>query len=200
MAQISSDTPQAPQPTQSDETLVSQPRSPAELQVMVRREIVSLNAAVQERLNEIERLARLLGQGGETASKSDAQIAEEVEAKLAAQKRRHAMQLNLLHKIYAGQPNKAEAMGVAVADQLETVRNSDGFDAKWYLETYTDVAATDMTPAEHYVSVGAFEGRDPGPDFDTLAYYAANPDVADAGWPALLHYVLFGKDENRPIG
>ncbi|MBL1377770.1 hypothetical protein [Zobellella iuensis] len=77
------------------------------------------------------------------------------------------------------------------------------FDAKWYLAQYPDVAADkafSKNPALHYLKCGGFEGRNPGPDFNSRAYLNANPDVAAAGFNPLYHYLRFGKVENRALG
>ena len=67
----------------------------------------------------------------------------------------------------------------------------------WCLETYPDVAENGMEPARHYALHGALDGRNPGPDFDTMAYYRANRDVAQRGFNALVHYEIFGRKEKR---
>jgi len=43
-----------------------------------------------------------------------------------------------------------------------SVKRSDLFDAKWYLATYRDVAASGMNAYEHYIRHGKAEGRLPG--------------------------------------
>lgn len=83
--------------------------------------------------------------------------------------------------------------------QIEAVRKSELFDANWYLETYPDVAESKMDPAQHYVLHGNLDGRDPGPNFKTMAYYLANRDVAQHGFNALVHHEMFGKSENRKL-
>ncbi|GHE80609.1 hypothetical protein GCM10019059_43500 [Camelimonas fluminis] len=87
----------------------------------------------------------------------------------------------------------------AARDQ-RLVSASDLFDAHWYLRTYPDVAAAKLNPANHYISHGANEGRDPGPFFSTRDYLAANPDVRNAGINPLVHYVTFGLQEGRNLG
>lgn len=51
------------------------------------------------------------------------------------------------------------------------VRDSGLFDEDWYRTTYPDVAQSGLDPIEHYLTIGARDGRNPGPLFDT-AYYA----------------------------
>ncbi len=60
-------------------------------------------------------------------------------------------------------------------------------------------AASGLDPVLHYLLVGARQGLDPGPDFSTEAYVAANPDVAAAGLNPLAHYLAHGRAEGRPL-
>ncbi|MEL6362648.1 MAG: hypothetical protein AAFR21_16340 [Pseudomonadota bacterium] len=118
---------------------------------------------------------------------------------LEALRRRHDVEITLVHKMYASLMH-GPADGIATFDQqLEILRQSDLFDPSWYLQTYPDVTDSGMSPREHYVRAGAFEGRNPGPNFDTMSYYIANPDIAAMGWPALVHYAAYGKSEGRPL-
>lgn len=87
--------------------------------------------------------------------------------------------------------------------QIVLVRDSGLFDAKWYTETYPDIAASTLDPVVHFVQMGAYEGRNPGPDFDSMKYHLADPQIAAAKMPALLHYLRYGKEEIRrvfPVG
>ena len=56
-----------------------------------------------------------------------------------------------------------------VAD-AELIREFGLLDADWYRAEYDDIPA-DMDPIEHYLTIGAAEGRNPNPLFDT-GYYA----------------------------
>jgi len=80
---------------------------------------------------------------------------------------------------------------------IARVRSSAFFDARWYSDTYPDVARTPLDPASHFARIGAFLGRDPGPQFSSRYYLAANPDVAAAGLNPLLHYLSTGHKEGR---
>jgi len=44
---------------------------------------------------------------------------------------------------------------------ISALKRSGLFDAEWYLNTYTDVAAAKADPLRHYVQFGAAEGRKP---------------------------------------
>ncbi len=84
-------------------------------------------------------------------------------------------------------------------DPVEVLKNSKLLDPIWYRRRYPDVQRLGMHPARHYLDVGAWLGRDPGPNFGTRAYLRENPDVAAANMNPLLHYELYGRDEQRPI-
>ena len=52
-------------------------------------------------------------------------------------------------------------------------------------------------PARHYLLMGGFEGRNPGPGFDSAYYLQHNPDVVESGINPLVHYLKFGEKEQR---
>ena len=80
---------------------------------------------------------------------------------------------------------------------LEALAASGLFDARWYAERYRDVAMLGLSPAEHFLRIGAKLERDPSPRFDTAYYLAANPDVVQSRMNPLLHYLFHGRDEGR---
>ncbi len=67
------------------------------------------------------------------------------------------------------------------------------FDGAFYLASSPDVVASGSDPFEHYMAVGAREGRRPNPIFDVAGYLYDNPDVADFDRNPLLHYVSVGR-------
>ena len=72
------------------------------------------------------------------------------------------------------QPATRASVPDAPADRdgdIGLVRDSGLFDEGWYRDTYPDVAQSGLGAIEHYLAIGAREGRNPGPLFDT-AYYA----------------------------
>lgn len=77
------------------------------------------------------------------------------------------------------------------------IRSSGLFDEPWYLAHNPDIAKTDMDPAVHYLMLGVFEGRDPGPTFNSNAYLADYNDVKKAGINPLVHYLKLGRAEGR---
>jgi hypothetical protein len=54
---------------------------------------------------------------------------------------------------------------------IRLIRKSGLFDAEYYLREYPEVARSGMDPVVHYLEIGAEQGKNPSPYFDT-AYYA----------------------------
>lgn len=84
----------------------------------------------------------------------------------------------------------------------QLVRNSDLFDAEWYLATNPGVKASkkySQVPHMHYLRFGGFEGRKPCPEFDSAYYLKKYPGVAKAGMNPLVHYLQYGRREGRRI-
>lgn len=72
------------------------------------------------------------------------------------------------------------------------VVDSGLFDPAWYSERYPDVALTSFAPLEHFLRIGGFFLRDPGPLFDS-AYYASQLTGRESAMAfPLLHYIGFG--------
>jgi len=86
-----------------------------------------------------------------------------------------------------------------LAPFVQTVRDSELFDAGWYLEKYPDLKDSDYAedPAMHYLLFGGFEGRHPGPSFNSIAYYLEYPDVYQNQLNPLLHFLVNGIKEGR---
>jgi glycosyltransferase involved in cell wall biosynthesis len=76
-------------------------------------------------------------------------------------------------------------------------RGANLFDPAWYRTAYPDVAAHGANPFLHFLTAGAFEGRDPHPLFDTAFYLNTYPDVAAARVNPLGHYLTRGAAEGR---
>ena len=95
--------------------------------------------------------------------------------------------LSRYRTIYRGTFSKSRVLD---ADDLEI---SEYFDAKWYLETYADVADAGVDPLRHFLEYGEAEGRNPNSVFPT-AYYrdkymrAESPDASP-----LRHFLRVGR-------
>ncbi|MBK8805547.1 MAG: class I SAM-dependent methyltransferase [Bacteroidales bacterium] len=62
-------------------------------------------------------------------------------------------------------------------NQQKIIETSNFFDAKWYLNNYSDVKNSGMSASLHYLLHGAAEGRNPGPSFNTEDFYRKNPNL-----------------------
>jgi GT2 family glycosyltransferase len=71
------------------------------------------------------------------------------------------------------------------------------FDVAYYRTTYPDVAASGVNPLFHFITTGAFEGRNPHALFDTTFYLEKYPDVAATRVNPLGHYLRHGAAEGR---
>ena len=78
--------------------------------------------------------------------------------------------------------------------QIEIVKRSPLFDAKWYLAQNPDVKTKKIGAAKHYVKYGWKEGRNPSPDFGTEEYLAEYPELRVKNWCPLFHYMLEHKE------
>jgi len=86
-----------------------------------------------------------------------------------------------------------------IAAQITLINNSGFFNEHWYLSQYPDVREAGIDPLRHYLLIGAFEGRDPSPDFSSNFYLNTYDDVKNEGINPLLHYLKYGKAEDRSI-
>lgn len=71
------------------------------------------------------------------------------------------------------------------------------FDEKYYLREYLEVADHELSPLEHYIVIGWKIGYDPGPDFSTMGYLNANPDIVGSRQNPLMHFLQIGMAEGR---
>ena len=69
------------------------------------------------------------------------------------------------------------------------------FDAKYYRDSYPDVAASGADPFWHFVVRGAFEGRNPHALFDTNFYLSQRPQAPNVN--ALCDYLEHGDAKGR---
>ncbi|MFI4965435.1 MAG: glycoside hydrolase family 99-like domain-containing protein [Caulobacterales bacterium] len=63
------------------------------------------------------------------------------------------------------------------------------FNPDYYLEQAGDRPQAKANPLLHYLTIGAYEGLWPAPDFDETGYFAAHPDAAASPFSGLEHWV-----------
>jgi len=72
---------------------------------------------------------------------------------------------------------------------INRIKASGLFDEAWYLETYPDVTVSGLGAVEHYLRIGAWLGREPGPDFNTRQYLRENPEITSTDILPLVHMI-----------
>ncbi len=80
---------------------------------------------------------------------------------------------------------------------IQIIKESNLFDAEYYLSNNYDIKKAGLDPARHYYLHGWKEGRNPGPEFDSDFYLASYNDVKESGINPLIHYLKKGEQENR---
>ena len=81
----------------------------------------------------------------------------------------------------------------AAPNAYDALMASDLFDPQWYKLAHRDVLEADISPVHHYLTGGALEDRDVGPDFATGAYRIAQ-DLEEGTIP-LLHFLAHNKGD-----
>ena len=72
------------------------------------------------------------------------------------------------------------------------------FSPAFYLAANPHLVAAGVTdPWRHFLTLGWREGRDPNPAFSVRRYLEQNRDVAEQGVNPFVHYVAFGRAEDR---
>ena len=79
----------------------------------------------------------------------------------------------------------------------DIIRDSQLFDEEWYLKKYS--LEEDVDPIAHYLITWRENMNDPAEFFSTEYYFKTHEDVADAGVNPFVHYIQYGKKENRKI-
>ena len=191
----------------------------------LRQQLEAQKAQAPDHLDEVATLTRLLETQQERIAQQSAKLeacqqAAQQEKKATAQSKQQLAQtkaqlaqVKLKHTMILQLATAKEEIALALnglkvskmrrAKQAEMqnhaslIQDSTFFDATWYTETYPDVVASHLSPLDHFVQMGGYEGRNPSMQFDSMAYHMAHPDVAETRMPALVHYLLHGKSEGR---
>jgi len=74
------------------------------------------------------------------------------------------------------------------------IRRSKKFDRYYYLSLYPDVLKEGIDPIRHYVLHGTLEGRNPCPEFNTLAYLRLNPSLDPKKMNPFVHFIKRGAE------
>ncbi|MEQ9258613.1 MAG: hypothetical protein RIG84_05905 [Roseovarius sp.] len=132
---------------------------------------------------------RLIAENGQLNAEKDQLIAEKTD--LLEQRVQSVL------RRFADNSGKRLSQKLKFKRDCSDLRQSNLFNASFYLERNPDVKTADLDALEHYVKFGAAEGRDPSPDFSTVNYLSMYEDVIEAGINPLLHYAKYGQKEGR---
>ncbi len=80
--------------------------------------------------------------------------------------------------------------------EIKLINESGFFNECFYLDTYPDVGTKGLA---HFCEYGWREGRNPTEYFNTNYYLEKYPDVSDNGINPFLHWIQYGKSEQRII-
>ncbi|SJN11492.1 Glycosyltransferase [Halomonas citrativorans] len=186
------------------------------------KELAVLTDLLEKNEAQREQLERELGSAkaarqkveAEAKSSQETQVQQRREIERQTHELAHLVeQLEALRMSQVAKPPEAKGTGAFVAKtpaltkraikrQVSLIEASQWFDAKWYLAQYSDIASDpkmSARPARHYLLMGGFEGRNPGPEFDSVYYLTHNPDVVESGINPLVHYLKFGEKEQRSV-
>lgn len=84
-------------------------------------------------------------------------------------------------------------------EYIKLIEDSGLFDISWYETQCPNYKEMYNSPVEHYLYLGFKMGVNPSTKFNGNRYLAMYPDVQKEDVNPLLHYIIFGKDEGRPI-
>ena len=85
-----------------------------------------------------------------------------------------------------------------IDSEVELLRRSGLFYEEWYRANFMTRDGPFQDAVLHYLAIGHAQGAQPNPFFDGQHYLLRNSDVADAGMNPFVHYVITGRDQNRP--
>lgn len=111
----------------------------------------------------------------------------------------------LLHYLRYGQLEGREIQPSSLSTPPSTlrdyqlIRDSNLFDADWYVARHPSAGTSGTDPVEHYLSLGTRHSYDPSAHFSARTYLEKAPDVLARGLNPLLHYLKYGRDEGRAI-
>lgn len=104
----------------------------------------------------------------------------------------------LMHYLKTGK-NQGIAINETLSkllNKISLVKKSEFFDTGWYKKQY---CIGKQEPVEHYLSYGWWHGCNPSKKFNNDKYLATNYQLNKLSMPPLIHYLQYGKAENKPI-
>ena len=102
----------------------------------------------------------------------------------------------LVHYLKYGKKENRRVIDIDFED-YNLVKYSGLFDLDYYEHESNLKFKSEIEGLIHYLNKGFKMGFNPNPKFDGVAYYEMYADVAKSGINPLIHYLKFGKKENR---
>lgn len=91
-------------------------------------------------------------------------------------------------------------LGYQEAKVRAEIEKSGYFHSEWYLANYPELLnelSAVKDPLGYFLNSGVQQGHNPGPGFHTQWYLEEYDDVRSASMNPLLHYLRFGREEDR---
>ncbi|MDO6559652.1 hypothetical protein [Paraglaciecola chathamensis] len=105
--------------------------------------------------------------------------------------------LKVINKLIGRTSKLSDTKLIERLENLWLIENSKLFDENWYVNKYSDVGESKLSPAEHYLDIGENASYFPSMEFDPIWYSSRYPDIQSADFSPLLHYIRFGFAEGR---
>jgi glycosyltransferase involved in cell wall biosynthesis/GT2 family glycosyltransferase/chemotaxis protein histidine kinase CheA len=158
-------------------------------------QIKALTARVAEKEQSVETLTAQVSEINNSRTWKIALFSRRVSVLLVPPNSLRARVLRRLHRTFFHHDKSNRAQNLE--NDAALIRSSGLFDEAWYIRHNPDIVQAKVDPVQHYLLVGAFEGRDPGPAFNSKAYLANYKDVKKADLNPLVHFINHGRDEGR---
>ena len=86
-------------------------------------------------------------------------------------------------------------MRTLTESERQLIRDSGFFDAVWYSEKYPDVGIVGLDPLDHFLRIGIYMDREPGPFFSNEHYLSLSRSAGRSNFP-IVDYLTLGWREN----
>jgi len=108
-------------------------------------------------------------------------------------------ELECLHKIFLLEKmiHKKYKRIEDLENEKMILQKSGLFKEEWYWNTYPEVGKCQIDAITHFLTVGEKEGKDASEYFSSSFYLDHHQDVKESGMSPILHYILYGKLEER---
>jgi GT2 family glycosyltransferase/2-polyprenyl-3-methyl-5-hydroxy-6-metoxy-1,4-benzoquinol methylase len=161
----------------------------------------SLELDYQRTQEELERV-RLKEQQAQAARESALEEVRQLQAALARKEQPTETPAGIFAKLKNKFVEVDQQFGLRESTKQffrtkKLIEESELFDEEFYLRRYPDAAWSGLSPVEHYLKIGAAEGRQPNLFFDPEFYLDRYPDVAAVKMNPFLHFLEYGAKEGR---